>query len=166
MTPLTITPTLLPLQRFMAEPPVDLHESVQARLAREDHRYTTGRRRLIDVIASAGRPMTLPDIVASDPQLAQSSAYRNLDVLERSGVIQRITHGGDHTHFELAEPLMDHHHHLVCLHCGSIADVRLGDDVEDAVDAAFAKVAADAGFTPVHHSLDLHGICASCAPAS
>jgi len=149
----------------MAELPTDLHDSVQARLARDEHRYTPSRRRLIDVIASAGRPMTLPDIVASDPELAQSSAYRNLDVLERSGVIQRITHGGDHTHFELAEPLVDHHHHLVCLTCGRIEDVRLGDEVEEAVDGAFASVAAEAGFTPVHHSLDLHGICSACSAA-
>ena len=141
----------------------DLHDAVSRRLARHDYRYTEGRQRLVDAISAAGQPVTLPDIVAAAPELAPSSIYRNLDVLERSGVVDRITASGDHAHFEFAEPLLSHHHHLICIGCGAIEDVRLDDDVEARVDQSLAEAAGRAGFTPLRHSLDLHGYCADCA---
>ena len=141
----------------------DLHAAVSLRLARHDYRYTQGRRRLVDAILSAGQPVTLPDIVVAAPELVPSSIYRNLDVLERSGVIDRITARGDRAYFEFAEPLLSHHHHLICIGCGVIEDVRLDDDVEARVDQSLADVAGQAGFTPLRHRLDLHGYCADCA---
>ena len=140
----------------------DLHDAVSLRLARHDYRYTTARRRLVDAIAVAGQPVTLPDIVLAAPELAPSSIYRNLHVLERSGVVNRITAGGDHAYFEFAEPLLSHHHHLVCVACGSIEDVFLDDELEAVVDRSLAELASRSGFTPSHHSLDLHGRCANC----
>ena len=140
----------------------EIHLQIGARLVRQDHRYTSGRRQLVEVLTRVGQPMTLPDIVAADPELAQSSAYRNLDVLVRCGVIRRINAGGDHTHFELAEPLLGHHHHLICISCGTIEDIHLDNDVESLVDQSLADVAYRSGFTPIHHSLDLHGHCADC----
>ncbi len=141
----------------------DFHNAVSSRLARHDYRYTNGRRRLVAVIAAAGQPVTLPDIMVAAPELAPSSVYRNLDVLERSGVVDRISSSGDHAHFEFAEPLLSHHHHLICIDCGAIEDVRLDDDVEELVDRSLAEAAGLAGFTPLRHSLDLHGYCADCA---
>ncbi|HCB34353.1 MAG TPA: hypothetical protein DEP69_04125, partial [Acidimicrobiaceae bacterium] len=54
----------------------DLHVEIGRRLALTRNRYTRGRRTLVDALAAAGRPMTLPDIVAVTPGLAASSAYR------------------------------------------------------------------------------------------
>lgn len=140
----------------------DLHEAVGLRLARHGYRYTNGRRRLVDAIAAVGQPVRLPGIVAAAPELAPSSIYRNLDVLERSGVVDRITASGDRAYFEFAEPLISHHHHLICIGCGAMADVRLDDELEALVDQSLAEAASRAGFTPLRHSLDLHGYCASC----
>ena len=140
----------------------EIHLQTSIRLARQEHRYTSGRRQLVEVLTRAGQPMTLPDIVEADPELAQSSVYRNLDVLVRCGVIRRISAGGDHAHFELAEPLLEHHHHLICISCGTIKDIHLGSDIEHLVDQNLSDVASRSGFTPLHHSLDLHGHCADC----
>jgi Fe2+ or Zn2+ uptake regulation protein len=142
--------------------PEELHAAVAERLRDDDHRYTAARRRLVDALARAGRPLTLPEIVAADPGLAQSSAYRNLDVMEHAGVIERISGGGDHTHFELAEPLLGHHHHLVCVDCGTIADIHLDEELERLVDRRLGVAAEAQGFAPLHHRLDLHGYCADC----
>ncbi len=142
----------------------DLHAAVGRRLERHDHRYTRGRRHLVETLARVARPVTLPQIAAHADELPQSSAYRNLEVLERCGVITRIAGTADHAHFELAEPLVDHHHHLVCLGCGSLEDVHLDQELEKMVDAELAQAAASARFTPTHHSLDLHGYCHDCEP--
>lgn len=131
-------------------------------LREHHHRYTSGRQRLVEVMDSAHRPLTLPQILLSDSELTQSSAYRNLDVLEQSGVIRRISASGDHAAFELAEPLLGHHHHLICVECGSIEDIHIGEPTELAIDSALGAAARNVGFKPHHHSLDLHGQCASC----
>ena len=140
----------------------ELHSQISNRLAQHEHRYTRGRQRLVEVLAQAGQPMTLPDIVGADPKVARSSAYRNLDVLLRCGAIRRINSGGDYTHFELAEPLLGHHHHLICISCGSVEDVHLDSDIEHLVDKSLNEIASRTGFTPTHHSLDLHGLCSHC----
>ena len=64
----------------------DLHTSVAERLRDGDQRYTRGRRALVDVLEEATRPLTIQEILARDKALAQSSAYRNLVILEQTGV--------------------------------------------------------------------------------
>lgn len=135
---------------------------VRARLALHDSRYTPGRRRLVEALMGAGRPVTLTEIASSAPDLPVSSTYRNLSVLERSGVVNRISIHGDRAYFELAEPLMSHHHHLVCIACGAITDIHLDDELEEMIDRRLAEAARRASFTPLRHMLDLHGHCARC----
>lgn len=140
----------------------DLHRSVAARLADHDQQYTPNRRAVVDALAAAGAPITLPDLLAVDHSLAQSSAYRSLAVLTDAGVVRRLVHVGDHALFELDEHLTEHHHHLVCESCGSVVDVTFPDRVEAAMDRTFDDVSAAAGFTPRHHTIDIYGICADC----
>lgn len=139
-----------------------VHEAAADGLTANEQRYTSGRRQLVDALHEAGRPLRLPEIVEAVPGLPQSSAYRNLDVMVQAGVIHRITVGGDHTHFELAEPLLGHHHHLICVGCGRIEDIHLEAELEEAVDNGLREAATNASFTPLHHSLDMHGYCDDC----
>lgn len=140
----------------------DLHEQIARLLTNSDQRYTSGRRRLVEVLIDAGRPVTLPEIIELAPDIAQSSAYRNLDILERGEVVQRLTANGDHAYFEIAESLIGHHHHLICVKCGSIADVELDEELERLIDERLGATAGTVGFTPLHHTVDLHGLCAEC----
>jgi Fe2+ or Zn2+ uptake regulation protein len=141
----------------------DLHRAVAARLVDHDHQYTPNRRAVVDALAAAGSPITLPELLAVDESLAQSSAYRSLSVLAGAGVVRRLVHVGDHAHFELAEQLTEHHHHLICEGCGTVVDVTLPDRVESAMDRTFDEVAAASGFTPSHHVVDIYGACADCS---
>ena len=142
----------------------ELHAIVRVRLAQHDSRYTAGRRRLVEALAGAGHPVTLAEIASSAHGLPVSSTYRNLRVLERSGVVSRISIRGHSAHFELAEPLLSHHHHLVCVACGAITDMHLDDELERMVDRSLAETARRAAFTPLRHTLDLHGHCSRCVP--
>jgi len=141
----------------------DFQGTVEQRLARAAMRYTGARRTLIDILARAGRPLTLPEILDADAALAQSSAYRNLAELNDAGVVRRIVTGDEHARFELAEDLTgDHHHHFVCTSCGAVADVVLPDHLEQAIDDAGRAVATALGHEVCTHSLDLVGRCRDC----
>ena len=140
----------------------DLHHAIGARLRADDQRYTSGRRNLVDVLAAAGRPLTASEILLAGG-LAQSSAYRNLSVLESCGVVHRVSGSDEFARFELAEDLTDHHHHhLICTNCGLVTDFTVSDRLERSLELVMDNVSATTGFAPDHHRLDLLGRCSSC----
>jgi Fe2+ or Zn2+ uptake regulation protein len=140
----------------------DLHTAISARLDHGGQRYTSGRRRLVEALVDADRPLTAAEVLEGS-ELAQSSAYRNLAILESCGVVHRISGSDDYARYELAEDLTDHHHHhLICTSCGSVADFTVPDSLERSLDAVVGRVAETTGFTPDHHRLDLFGRCAAC----
>lgn len=141
----------------------DIHAVIESRLRAADQRYTASRRRLVELLAEIGHPMRLPDLLEADPSLAQSSAYRNLAVLEQVGAVTRIITSGDHASYELDEELTgNHHHHLVCTSCGDVSDFSLSPAVEAELERVLAAAARKARYDIDHHRLDLVGRCSAC----
>lgn len=140
----------------------ELHAEVADRLRAVGQRYTSKRRSLVEIVAAARQPVSIPDVLASHRGLVQSSVYRNLATLEQAGVVRRIVTGEDFARFELAEDLSHHHHHLVCSRCGAVEDVGLPPQLERWVEGTLREVASSAGFTPTAHRLDVIGTCRSC----
>ncbi len=144
----------------------EVHDLALSKLRSCDQRYTGNRRAIVETLASANAPLTIAGVLESRSGLAQSSAYRNLAVLEEAGVVHRIVTSADHARFELTEEVTGaHHHHLVCTDCGLVLDMTLPDDVEDQLHHALEAVAAQATFTGEHHRIDLLGRCADCIAA-
>ncbi len=140
----------------------DVHSVVEGRLRRVDQRYTAGRRAIIDVLVSAGHPVSIGDIAERLPGLPRSSAYRHLVDLETAGLVRRVASNDEFTRFELAEDLTEHHHHLLCLNCGKVIDVILPDGFEQNVAQAIGQLADAESFEPHSHRLDVLGVCAAC----
>jgi Fur family ferric uptake transcriptional regulator len=141
---------------------VELERAIVQRLDAHDLRFTSGRRAIVDGLQAADGPVTLPELLAIVPKLAQSSAYRNLALMEEAGVVRRLVHGNDHARYELAEALTEHHHHLICESCGVVRDVQLDPRLERTLDKSFDEVATSEGFTVGHHTIDVYGTCADC----
>jgi Fe2+ or Zn2+ uptake regulation protein len=140
----------------------DLHARATQKLRRISQRYTAGRRQLVDVLAAAERPLTIPEILERDGNLASSSVYRNLVTLEQAGIAAKVITSQDHARFELAEQLGHHHHHLVCDECGKVDDFTLPDGVEGTLEQALRRAARKQGYQPLAHRLDLTGTCPDC----
>jgi Fur family ferric uptake transcriptional regulator len=141
----------------------ELHRTVEERLRHVGQRYTANRRALVQAMSVARRPLAIGELLTRRGALPQSSAYRNLTVLEQAGVIRRVITEGDFARFELDEGLTEHHHHLVCSNCGRVEDVAIPASVERSIDRTLDRVARDVGFATVGHRLDLIGLCRSCA---
>ena len=142
--------------------PAGLAHEVATRLAGVGQRLTGTRRAIVEALATAEKPLSIPEILDADTSLAQSSVYRNLSVLENAGAVTRVVTTDEWARFELSEELTGHHHHLVCSRCGAVDDVRIPDDVESDLDRALGILAARAGFELQHHRLDLVGVCSKC----
>ena len=140
----------------------DLHSVVERRLRLIDQRYTTGRRAIVDLLVSAGHPVTIGDIAERLPGLPRSSAYRHLTDLHSAGLIRRVTANDEFTRVELAEDLTEHHHHLLCVSCGKVIDVTLPAGFEQQAAAAISALADAEGFQAHSHRLDVLGMCSAC----
>ncbi len=141
---------------------IEVDQLVTSQLEAVGQRYTNNRRRLISILLLSSKPLTITQILEIDPSLAQSSAYRNLTALEEAGSVVRIVTSDDHAHYELAEEILEHHHHIICSPCGEILDFHLSESVERTLEASLKKVADQLGFTLDTHRLDLIGTCTSC----
>lgn len=149
----------------MASQGSDLHAAAGELLRGSGHRYTPGRRLLVETLGRVDRPVTIAELLEMDAGLAQSSAYRNLGVLEEAEVVHRVVSDDEFARYELDEDLTGHHHHhLICTSCGVVADFTVPNELEADLAAVFAKVASETGFTPRHHRLDLVGSCGECPP--
>jgi Fur family transcriptional regulator, ferric uptake regulator len=140
----------------------DMHSVAERRLRRIDQRYTSGRRAMVELLASAGHPVSIGDIARLLPGIPRSSAYRHLTDLQAAGLIRKVTASDEYTRFELAEDLTEHHHHLLCINCGKVTDVTLPAAIERQVTGAITKLADTEGFQAHSHRLDVLGLCAAC----
>ena len=141
----------------------DVHDTAARRLRAVGQRYTSGRQAVVDVLAGARAPLTIPEVVAGGRRIPQSSAYRSLAVLEQAGVVRRILTSGDFARYELAEDLTEHHHHLICSTCGGVEDFTAPTALEQSLRRAVEDVEGATGFAAAHHRLDLVGVCRTCA---
>jgi Fur family transcriptional regulator, ferric uptake regulator len=141
----------------------ELRDTVTRRLHQLQQRMTPARARLLDVLATADRPLTIPEILEGARGLAQSSVYRNLVVLEQAGVVHRVVTHTEFARYELTEALTGHHHHIVCSDCGRVEDLPPTAGLERSVAAAVEEAARKAGFRTEHHRIDLVGRCKQCA---
>jgi Fur family transcriptional regulator, ferric uptake regulator len=142
-----------------------LHDTVSTRLRGANQRVTANRKAIVGALSVASRPMTIPELLDSPGGrgLAQSSVYRNLVVLEQAGLVHRIVTDGEFARYELAEDLTEHHHHLICAHCGLVEDVPASAGLEQSVETAANQIARSTGFRTERHRVDLVGLCSRCA---
>ena len=139
-----------------------LHPEVAVRMAIVEQRYTKARRTLVETLAAAGRPLSIPEILAAAPSIPQSSAYRNVTALIDAHAVRRVAGNDDHGRFELAEDLAGHHHHLICETCGQVIDIAASPRLERALAQAARVAEEETGFTVDDHRMDLVGTCKQC----
>jgi Fur family ferric uptake transcriptional regulator len=137
---------------------------IEQRLFESGVRFTKGRRAVIDTLSRAKGPMSASELSHDlGPAVPLSSIYRTLSVLEEAGVVAHHLGAKGLTRFELAEWLTGHHHHLVCVECGAVADIDIPAAKEASVRNLVSEIAEMASFQATDHALEIEGRCAKCA---
>lgn len=96
------------------------------------------------------------DIRQTNPEIGLDTVYRNLGLLVNMGIVNQINlYGKDTKVFELA--LGEHHHHLICLNCGTASCLDYCP-----VDEKELQKTVGLRFEIIGHSLELYGYCQSC----
>lgn len=154
----------MPVPRTLPCPELStVEQAVAERLAAVGQRYTRGCREVTRAMASAGRPLTIPELLEATDGVPQSTAYRSVAALREAGVVARVAGEMEHAYFELSEVVAGpHHHYLVCLRCGRVENVDAPEAVEQALRDSVRGTARETGFEVSHHRVVFDGLCRNC----
>ena len=140
-----------------------MQQDVKARLAQHDVRFTQGRAQVISALANADGPRSAAELHDDlDQSVPLSSLYRSMAVMTDAGVLSPHHRAKGFTRYELAEWLTEHHHHLVCITCGSVDDITLSADLEATLQLLTDHVSTLGAFTATGHALEIDGTCGAC----
>jgi Fur family peroxide stress response transcriptional regulator len=89
------------------------------------------------------------------PSISLATVYKNLKLFVQHGLLREVSlhHGSVRI-----ETRQEQHHHLVCVRCRSITDI---DEAE--FEPVRLKKASPAGFRVHRYSIEVQGLCKSCA---
>jgi Fur family ferric uptake transcriptional regulator len=127
-------------------------------------RSTRQRRAVLDTLGRCGEFVSAQELHAllseSGSTVGLTTVYRTLRELDRAGLVDVIRdEGGERLY--LRRVTGEHQHHLICRCCGRSRPV----DAE-AVEEWAARLAETTGFTGLHHTLELSGVCGYCTALS
>ena len=134
-------------------------DGILARIRGAGDRVTVARRAVVSALLAADGHATaealLAAVQAGHPEVHVATIYRNLEALERLGVVEHTHLGHGPAVYHLADEL---HQHLVCEACGFVVEVPadLLRPVEESVRSAYGFVMRPGHFAVV-------GRCARCA---
>ena len=89
------------------------------------------------------------------PRISLGTVYRNLEILSRSGVIQKLELEGPRRRFVGS---VSDHYHITCLNCGKVEDVCL-----EPFRALEDSVRSVSEYEILGHSLKFLGMCPQCS---
>ncbi len=121
-------------------------------------RATVARRLILTLLFSDPKHHTAEDIAAAvqaeAPEVHLSTIYRNLEELERLGVVEHVHFGHGPATYHVAPST---HGHLVCQECGAVTEI------DDARFGPFVASIRDSyGFSVDVHHFAMLGRCAAC----
>lgn len=130
-------------------------------LKRKNMKVTQSRLDLIDLIADYGRHFEVEELVnwianRTDRSVSRSTIYRTIKLLQEFGVIKEVIKLSNRTIYEFVVG-KSHHDHLVCVECGKIIEF-VNEDIEKLQD----EVCEEYDFQPIHHRLEIFGVCSEC----
>ncbi len=133
-----------------------MDKTFKAVLLKSGNRATKPRIALYELLKNQHAPLTLAEINTLAVGIERTSIYRTLQLFQELRVVTVIPYGWKQR-YELAEPFLAHHHHLICEVCGSVAEID-SEKIEKLVEA----LSSDESFTPTHHHFEVRGTCAQC----
>lgn len=89
--------------------------------------------------------------------ISRATVYRTLDLLVQCGLVRKNSLGASHANYEAAHE-DEHHDHLICISCRQVLEFFRPD-----LEALQEDVCRAHAFRPVHHSLQIFGLCERCA---
>lgn len=132
-------------------------------LRQKGYRLTPQRRAVLKAIASSHDHLTAAEICAlvrqEYPTIGLVTVYRVINLLTELELICPVKMKDNSQSYLMRRP-MEHHHHLLCSHCGRAVDFTSCDLSE-----LEQRLSRDTGFNIEGHTLEIYGKCPDCCTA-
>ncbi len=136
------------------------NERAATALSEAGFRTGGGRRQVVDLLGQENCAITALEIDRRLPSIGRATVYRALEQLESLGLVQRVDLGADAAGYERVDPSGNHHHHIVCEHCGRVIAFE-----DEGLERAIVALEERPDFKVSSHEVTLRGECANCGSA-
>lgn len=137
-------------------------EAIQL-LKNRKYRMSRGRKGILEVFEQANQPLTTFEVLSflqkKNIMVDKTTVYRELQFLKEQNLLQEVPVSSNTVYYESA--LQNHHHHIICENCNTIAEVDTGK-VEDDIQQLSQRIQARNGFIIKNHALEFFGRCTNC----
>lgn len=137
-------------------------DRAQRLLDQAGYRRGAARTAIIDALSQQPCALTAQELEAQlraeRRSVGRASIYRVLEMLSEHGIVQRLEFGEGVTRYEPVDFSGEHHHHLVCRHCG-----RLVPFADQALEHSIDRLTRRLRFAVEDHEVVLHGSCERCS---
>ncbi|GAA2400812.1 transcriptional repressor [Actinomadura vinacea] len=89
-------------------------------------------------------------------RIGLATVYRHLQVLSQDGAVDTLRDESGETLYRRCRT-STHHHHVTCRSCGHSVEVE-----GPAIERWAERVATEAGFTDIDHTMEVFGLCPDC----
>jgi Fur family ferric uptake transcriptional regulator len=141
---------------------VEAHEQRFRRfLSERGLNFTRGRRAILDCVFASDWHFDPKELLGKlrrgGARVSRATLYRTLALLVESGLLEEVSLGEEHRHYEhmLGH---EHHDHLVCTACGRVIEFS-----SPAIERLQGSICREHRFRASGHRLRIFGYCARCA---
>ena len=97
-------------------------------------------------------------VIEINEELGIATVYRTLQLFENLNMVYKINFDDGVSRYELNSGTEDHqHHHLICLECGDVSEVKL-----DLLESLENEIESSSNFKIVNHNVKFYGYCSNC----
>lgn len=130
--------------------------TLEEKLKNNDCSVTKSRQVLFTLLKNSDKPMSIGEIIKQSSSQDRSTIYRNIELYEKLDIVKRVWFGFK-SKIELSEEFEDHHHHIVCEHCGLVKDIG-----HSQLELMIKTISSKAGYSPTSHHVEILGLCENC----
>lgn len=132
-------------------------------LQKEGYKLTNQRKDILKTLLNNNNKHLSCDDVFNivskeNPDLGIATVYRTLQLFEKLNIVYKINFDDGLSRYELNLGEENHqHHHLICLNCGKVIEVKL-----DLLESLENKIEKDGNFKIMDHNVKFYGYCKDC----
>ena len=134
---------------------LDPRPNIIAVLEDQGFRSTAPRRAIIRILENKQDGFTAEEISRDLPGVGRATIFRTIKLLMEGGLVCRLNLADGAPKYSLSR--IGHHHHTVCVQCGTVGDFRAA-----MVEQLMSTLADDIPGHVVGHRIELHIICDGC----
>lgn len=119
------------------------------------YRPTASRQRILDAMVAQAEGFTAEELVAQVQGLGRATVYRTLRLLIEQGLLCKLALQDGAPRYTLSQ--VGHHHHMVCVRCGTVRDFR-----QSIIERVLKDLETTSGGSVVGHRIEVYVLCPAC----